>query len=80
MTHYQEQYKCSKCKREFVVDIISYGTGHQSIAAITCKPCAGRIMKPGEIEEPKRKLTKYGRELVKKGILDKEGNVIRKKT
>ena len=57
MTHYQEQYQCSKCKREFVVDIQSIGTGHQNILAITCKDCAVRIMKLGEVEKPKIKLT-----------------------
>ena len=77
--HYQEQYQCSKCKREFVVDIQSIGTGHQTILAITCKECAVRIMKPGEREIPKLTLTEYGKELVRKGILDEEGDLIRRK-
>ena len=72
MKHYQEQYQCSKCKRWLVVDIGSIGIGHQSILAVTCRLCAKRIMKKGDVEEPKHKLTKYGKELVKKGILDKD--------
>lgn len=79
MNHYQEQYKCKKCKREFVVDILSHGVSHENIVAVTCKKCATRIMKKGEVEEPKHKLTKYGKELVKKGILDKDGYPIRHK-
>ena len=75
MQHYQEQYTCSQCKRILVVDINSIGTGHQSILAVTCRDCATHIMKPGEIEEPKHELTDYGRKLVKKGILDEDGNV-----
>ena len=51
MQHWQEQYQCSKCKREFIVDITSIGTGHQSIVGITCKECAIRIMKKGKVEE-----------------------------
>ena len=55
MTHYQEQFKCKVCGREFIVDIQSIGTGHQTIMAITCKECGekvgGKIMKPGEVEE-----------------------------
>ena len=74
MEHYQEQFKCSKCKRWLIVDIMSYGSGHQSILGVTCKKCATRIMKKGEIEKPKTKLTKYGKELMKKGIIDKNGN------
>ena len=48
MKHYQEQYKCSVCKREFIIDLISYGTTHQNIKAVTCVECAkekgGNIM------------------------------------
>lgn len=55
MEHYQEQYTCSVCKRVLVVDISSIGTGHQSILAVTCKGCATRIMKDGEVEEPEFK-------------------------
>lgn len=69
MTHYQEQYTCSKCKREFVVDISSIGSGHQTILAVTCKECATHIMKKGETEEPKEELTEYGKDLVKKGLI-----------
>ncbi len=74
--HYQEQYQCNVCKREFVVDITSVGTGHQIIRAVTCKGCAVRIMKPEEIEEPKLELTDYGNELLKQGVIDKEGNIV----
>lgn len=56
MKHYQLQFQCGICKREFVVDIISIGTTHQTIQAITCLKCAkkvgGKIMK-NEIEELK---------------------------
>ena len=77
MEHYQEQFKCSKCKREFIVDITSIGIGHQTILAITCKDCATNIMKIGEVEIPKTKLTDYGKELVQKGILNEKGEVIK---
>ena len=50
MEHYQEQHACSKCQREFIVDIQSIGSPHQFILAVTCKECATRIMEKGEIE------------------------------
>ena len=54
MTHYQEQYQCSVCKRKVIVDITSIGTGHQIIQAITCYDCAikvgGNIMEKNQGE------------------------------
>jgi len=43
MEHYQDNFRCSICKREFVVDIISIGTSHQVIQAITCKECGLKV-------------------------------------
>lgn len=43
MEHYQEQYKCSVCGREFVVDLTSIGIGHQTIQAITCLECSKKV-------------------------------------
>lgn len=54
MEHYQEEYKCGVCGNELVVDIISYGTIHQGIRAVTCKKCATHIMgdKKKQIKSP----------------------------
>ncbi len=57
MNHYQEQFRCSKCGRELIVDIISVGTEHQSVKAVTCKECATHIL-GDKIEEIK--LSQYG--------------------
>ena len=41
--HRQEKYKCNVCKREFVVDINSFGVTHQDIVAVTCLVCAEKV-------------------------------------
>ncbi len=43
MEHYQEEFKCGVCGREFIVDIQSIGSGHQTIKAVTCKQCAIKV-------------------------------------
>lgn len=51
MKHYQENYKCMICGKEFIVDIFSWGVMHQEIKAVTCKECAINILdKPEEIK------------------------------
>ena len=43
MEHYQKQFTCSLCKRVLIADIMSFGTSHQNILAITCLECAERV-------------------------------------
>jgi DNA-directed RNA polymerase subunit RPC12/RpoP len=61
MEHYQERYTCGVCKRELVVDILSFGTGHQTIQAVTCLECGikvgGTILAPGEHEDLEKTLS-----------------------
>ena len=54
MEHYQSRFVCKGCGRELIVDIVSIGTGHQMIQAVTCSECAkkmgGKIMSEDEVE------------------------------
>mgnify|MGYP001571639070 CR=1 len=39
MEHHQEAHACKRCGLEFVVDVLSFGTPHQNILAVTCMSC-----------------------------------------
>jgi hypothetical protein len=39
MKHYQQTISCGICERTFVVDILSWGSPHQSVEAVTCLHC-----------------------------------------
>lgn len=57
MQHYQIRLACGLCQRPMVIDVISYGTPHQSIQAVTCMQCAEekgvQLLAEGEIRELK---------------------------
>lgn len=57
MQHYQIRLSCGLCQRSMVIDVISYGTPHQSIQAVTCMQCAEekgvQLLAEGEIRELK---------------------------
>ena len=55
MQHFQQKIACGKCKRSFIVDIVSVGSTHQWVHAVTCEECAevagGVILAEGEVRE-----------------------------
>ena len=55
LTHFQQRFKCPGCEREFVIDVISNGTPHQTFKGGACLECVpklgGTLLKPGEIKE-----------------------------
>lgn len=54
MTHYQINLECGYCKKLLVADVVSYGTSHTNVVAITCRQCAlengGRLLRKDEVE------------------------------
>lgn len=50
MEHHQKDISCGVCGRQFIVDVFSIGTTHQTIKAVTCRECAikvgGNIISP----------------------------------
>ena len=54
MQHWQERHKCGECGREIVLDIVSWGTRHQSVACMVCMECIKDpkfLLEEGKVQE-----------------------------
>lgn len=39
MKHIRENHTCKICSRTLIIDIMSNGTQHQDVIAVTCEEC-----------------------------------------
>lgn len=57
MQHYQIRLACGLCQRAMVIDVVSWGSPHQSVQSVTCFDCAEKagvpLLPEGKIQELK---------------------------